>query len=879
MAASPAAADGVRGTMRAQVDRFLTGPSIHDDCSGLLVAVDLAGLPAADRPAAAAQGARVLSALRLAPAAVDWDAALARGAAGLAALLARLTEALLRPLCVLEPRSSIVAIAENRPTLFVRCETMTLGLLGVECAGNALAAALGGDAEWAGLVAARASLRAAARHWALDPTAAALAREAHRREIPWYRVEAPARALQLGQGAHRRLLLGSASDANGAAAALVARDRLAARRILWDAGIPVPATLPVASAAAAMAAAGRLGLPVRIASPSDEAPESGALAATPEELRAACEAAAHGGAIIVEKVPAGRRHLALVVDRRLVSLVRLLRPQVLGDGQRSVAALVAAENRDPRRQPGCDQLLLPMRGDGAAARVLAEQGLSLDGIPAAGQRVWLGQRPSFAAGGAAIDAAAGLHPDNRRMLEDAVATLGLATAEVALAIDDVARPWRESGGAVVGVEPQPDLRPHLLAGPARRVAAALVDALVPAPSDGRIPTCGITGSMGKTTTANMVARILAGTGLVVGRCTSVGVTVGETLRRAGDLAGGRHARPLLLDPGIEAGVFELARGGLLRDGMVVDDVEVGAVLNVLDHHIGSMGIASRADLARIKGLVARHSRRALVLNGEDEMCLAMRRETPAGRLWLVGREGAPALAAHIAEGGAAVALQGTGSAAAIMLVENGAGQRVVAADEIPATLGGRHEGKVWNAMFATAIAYAMGAPLPAIRRGLCSFKADLADSQGRLSLVERHGLSVLFDRSLSSEKAAALAAVVPHIAVPGRRNVCMRAPVKDSDAMIRAVGRTLAGLFDHYVCTNHWAKPYPNPDPDRVPRLLREGLLEGGVAPEAIVCVADDRQGTREAVAAAAPGDLLVLNTLDPDHALALIDARAAAPG
>ena len=99
----------------------------------------------------------------------------------------------------------------------------------------------------------------------------------------------------------------------------------------------------------------------------------------------------------------------------------------------------------------------------------------------------------------------------------------------------------------------------------------------------------------------------------------------DRLLRDGDFAGGGSAINLLLDPAVDAGVFELARGGLLRGGMGIDRVDVGIVLNVLDNHLGLDGIETRADMAGVKGLVATHCSAMVVLNADDPAVAGLNR--------------------------------------------------------------------------------------------------------------------------------------------------------------------------------------------------------------------------------------------------------------
>lgn len=81
---------------------------------------------------------------------------------------------------------------------------------------------------------------------------------------------------------------------------------------------------------------------------------------------------------------------------------------------------------------------------------------------------------------------------------------------------------------------------------------------------GRVPTVAVTGSLGKTTTVNLINAVMESRFSCIARCNTQGAWSGLTSIRKGDVAGGKMARALLQDPAVDAGVFELARGGLIR---------------------------------------------------------------------------------------------------------------------------------------------------------------------------------------------------------------------------------------------------------------------------------------------------------------------------
>jgi cyanophycin synthetase len=854
--------------MRVTEYRYLSGPNIYDDSGGLAVATDLQSLARAGASLAVApeRCERVFATLGLGRLGRRWAA---EDRPGAAEMLCRIAAALLTPVSVFPAAARILA-SEPLLGVFLRCDHEAIGLQAWECAGQALLASCAGEDAMAAFEGSHRAFAGLARLLRPDITTQALGQEARRLGIPWFRLRVPGQFVQIGQGVHRRYLHDSTGDSSGVISRMMSQDKRLTNELLAAAGIPVLPIREVWNEGQAVAAAERIGYPVVVKPCRGGGGRAVSVHLTdPASVAAAFRrAAADGDSVLVEPFAPGEDHRVLVVGGRVVAASRRVPPQVTGNGRHSVAGLVEALNRDPRRAPGHDGLLTRLEIDDEVRALLAEQGLTPESVPEPGRRVLLRRLANLSTGGVASDSLPAMHPENRAIVEQAAALTELGIVGLDLIIEDIARPWPEARGIVLELNATPGPRPHWVGDPGNNVNETILRALLPPGCDGRIPTCAITGTHGKTTTANMVARILEGMGLVVGRCTTVGVTVGGQRRRAGDCAGGRFARELLLDPRLEAGVFELARGGLLKEGMVIEDCEVGAVLNVLDNHIGSDGIASREDLARIKSIVARRARRAVVLNAEDPLCLAMREQARAERLWLVAREAAaPALRAHRAAGGAAAFLA---DGVIRLAADGGAGEPVIAVAAIPATLGGRHPGKLWNALFAAAVAHAMGAPLERIRAGLESFRPDLADSQGRCSILDRHGIRVLLDYGTGGDAIGMLAEAARAMPVAGRRLAYVMAAGRSEDALIRATGRALSGCFDLYVCTD-WAKR-PRPDPAEVPRLLREGILEGGVDPERIVCRPGEDDALRLVLARARAGDLVVIVTGEVERAAAIVE-------
>jgi cyanophycin synthetase len=378
----------------------------------------------------------------------------------------------------------------------------------------------------------------------------------------------------------------------------------------------------------------------------------------------------------------------------------------------------------------------------------------------------------------------------------------------------------------------------------------------------RIPTVGITGSVGKTTTSRMVAHILAQTGRRVGLATTQGIFVGTETVRPGDLAGGLSAGRLLVDPRVQAGVFEFARGGLIGDGTVLDAVDVGAVLNVYDNHVGLDGVADREGLARVKREVVRLARKLAVLNADDPLCLGMRGHVRAPRLCLVSAcSDNPEVRAHLAAGGMAAVLGDQGGGAVLQVHEGSELVGSLDAAAIPATHGGLFRPAMVNALFAAAIAHGLGIDWKCIQDALESFHSTSETNPGRMNFHSGFPYELLITWAEGPQAITELVRFLGLRGSTGRKHLLFYAPGNRPDWYCLDMARCVAGAFDTYICSDvctDWGDMRGR-QPGEMSHLLASGLRENGVSEEHITVAPPYSQALDVAFGRLRPGDLLVV--------------------
>jgi cyanophycin synthetase len=395
-------------------------------------------------------------------------------------------------------------------------------------------------------------------------------------------------------------------------------------------------------------------------------------------------------------------------------------------------------------------------------------------------------------------------------------------------------------------------------GTARDVAVPVLDMLFPPGTPARVPIAAITGTNGKTTTARMLAHISKMAGYTPGLTTTDGVYIDGQRTVAGDMTGPVSARMVLADPQIDIAVLETARGGLLRAGMGVNEVNVGAVLNVQADHLGLKGIDTLEQLAEVKRIVVEVASDCAVLNADDGLVLKMSGYTEAKHICYVTLNPQHALVReHVRAGGRACALEAGVNGQMISLYDKGAQIPLLWTHLIPATLEGRAIHNVQNAMFAAAMAFALGIKLEAIRQGLRTFDSTFFQAPGRMNVFDEHPFKVLFDYGHNANAVAAMADLAQRLEVTGRRIVVLAGPGDRRNEDLIAIARSVAGRFDHYICRRD--DNLRERKADEVPRIQAAALEAAGVPPKAISVIPDEQEAINAALEMGQSGDLLLI--------------------
>ena len=746
-----------------------------------------------------------------------------------------------------------------------------VGRLAVELARQLIEAALDGTPFDAHDAIAR--LRDVDESERLGPSTGSIVDAAVARNIPYRRLTRGS-LVQFGWGVKQRRIQAAEVDSTSGVAESIAQDKELTKQLLNAAGVPVPLGRPVGDVDDAWAAAQEIGLPV-VVKPQDGNQGKGVTVniTTREQLAAAHASAAHYGEVMVEKFLPGFDFRMLVVGDKLVAAARRDPPQVIGDGTSSVRQLIDVVNQDPRRGEGHSTSLTKIRLDDIAIGRLEAQGLTPDSVPARGQRVVLRSNANLSTGGSATDVTDTVHPEVAARAVDAAQMVGLHICGVDLVCENVIRPLEEQHGGVVEVNAAPGLRMHISPsfGRGRPVGEAVMDTLYAPGDDGRIPIVAVTGTNGKTTTARLVNHLLASSGLVTGMTNTDGVWINGHQTDSGDCSGPKSARNVLLHPEVEAAVFEVARGGVLREGLGFDRCQVAVVTNIgSGDHLGLNYITSVEDLAVLKRVVVRNvaADGFAVLNAADPNVASMAASCPGSVIFFSADRHHPVMATHRAQGKRTVYVDGDALVAA-----EGSWRERLPFSGVPITRNGTLPFQVENVMAAVAAAWAVGLDWDTIRSGLASFLNDAAGVPGRFNMMEFRGATVIADYGHNTDAMKALVAAVDTLPA-NKRSVVISGAGDRRDCDIRDQTAILGEAFDDVILYQDAAQR--GRADGEVMALLRQGLQGAGRTR-----YVDEIRGEFSAIDIAlerlAPGDLSLILVDQVDEALAHLAKRIAA--
>lgn len=657
----------------------------------------------------------------------------------------------------------------------------------------------------------------------LGPSTGCIVEEAAKRGIPYIRLN-KASLVQLGYGVNQKRIRATIASTTSNIAVDIACDKEETKMLLEAAEIPVPRGTVVRTEIGLDEAIEKFRYPLVI-KPIDGNHGKGNTTniVNREQAIQAFEAAkVYSRSVIVERFITGYDFRCLVINNKFICAALRTPASVVGDGVHNIQWLIDETNKDPRRGFGHEKVLTQITIDQFTQKMLDDAKMTLETIPAKGERVMLKPTANLSTGGTSTDVTDEVHPANVFMFERIAKIIGLDICGIDVMAVDLKTPVAENGGAILEVNAAPGFRMHIdpSEGLPRNVAEPVVDMLFPKGSAGRIPIIAITGTNGKTTTTRLTAHIAKSAGKKVGYTTSDGVYIQNQLMMKGDCTGPVSSTFVLKDPTVDFAVLECARGGILKSGLAFQNCEVAVVTNVAADHIGLGGINNVEAMAKVKQVVPEtvFPHGYAVLNADDDLVYKMKKDLRCNVALFSMDENNPRIKEHCNTNGLACVYEN----GYVTIMKGNWKIRVLPARDIPLTYEAKAIHNINNCLPAVLAAYLFrDITIDDIRTGLQTFIPSESLTPGRLNFFNFKHFTMLADFAHNPHGLKLLCDFISKLDYPSRIGVISgTGDRRDED--IRELGEISARHFDEIII--RCDKNLRGRTADEIIGLLKEGI-------------------------------------------------------
>ncbi len=705
----------------------------------------------------------------------------------------------------------------------------------------------------------------------LGPSTQAIVDEAESRRIPHIRLD-KFNLVQLGTGKYQKRIRATITSDTSFIGVETADNKYLTNLILKDAGLPVPDSVITSEIEDILKFQTDLNAPVTIKPLEGYRGEgvSSNLASEPEIKKAFIWAKETDDRVIVQPTIDGNIYRLLVIDYKFCAASKLVPPQIVGDGGKTVSELIGELNISQNRGIGDKCKLSQIQIDDITTHILDSKGLDKDSVLPLNEMLVLKTSGSMRLGSSAIDVTDEVNAFNRFIVERAARAIGLNIAGIDVIAPNLKDSILDTNGKIIEINAAPDFRMHInpTIGRKRDVPKNLIDMLFPDKTKCRIPIFSITGTAGKTVAAHLIAHCLSMLGNNVGLTSTEGLYVSEKRLMAGDMTYPEHVSLVLKDPGIDVAVLETSKEGILRRGLGYSYADIGIVLNIYDDHIGTDDIKYIEDLAYAKSVVAEqvYDSGYAVLSADYDLVMDMQKGLYSNIAFFSTHGRTDNIINAQKKGNCTAFIENQ----SIVIFNNGKEIPVIKLSEIPLTYGNKASFAYESILSCVLSLYLWGIKLEDIIRCLKAFKPDFNNLPGRMNLITKGENTIIIDYAhnipgfncmkefLSGFSGYKIGA----IDLPGDR--------PDKDAV--SIGKISGEIFDELV----FYEGYDTRGREKgsLTGLLTKGALESGFSPDKIYTTQIPEQAWDKALSLATEKSIIVIITGRPDITFTYLKSR-----
>lgn len=697
----------------------------------------------------------------------------------------------------------------------------------------------------------------------LGPSTQAIVDEAHNRKIPSIRLD-KYNLVQLGTGKYQKRIRATITSDTNFIAVETADNKYLTNLMLKDAGLPVPESIITKDISSVLGFQKKINRPVTIKPLEGYRGEgvSNNLSSEEEILKAWEWAKSYDDDIIVQPTIDGNIYRLLVINYEFCAGVKLVPPQIVGDGKRTVQQLIDDVNAVQNRGVGDKCKLTQIKADDITMHILEARKMDLNTVLPLNEVLLLKTSGSMRLGSSAIDITDEIHPFNKFLVERAAKVIGLNVAGIDIIAPNLKESILDNNGEIIEINAAPDFRMHInpTIGKRRNAPVKLVDMLFPENTRSKIPLISVTGTVGKTVTVHLLAHCFARMGQRVGLTSTEGLYITDKCLMKGDMTYPEHVNLVLKDPTIDTAVLETSREGILRRGLGYEFSDIGIVLNLYDDHVGSDDIKYIEDLAYAKSVVAEqvyddgHS----ILSADYPLVLDMESRVYSKTAYFSKNGRTEQIMKRIKNGSPAAFIEN----GYIILVKNSREIHAINLSELPITCSNQAKYCYESLLSAVLAMFISGFDKNEINDCLMTFVPDNINIPGRMNIFKDSSRTIIVDYAHNMPGFLCLKEYLENfkqhklgiVDVPGDR----------SDEEIKAIGKISALIFDEVIF--YEGIDLRGRENGELTSLLKQGAIETGFPEEKLSLTLKPKIAWQSAIAPERSNSIITIITGIPDE-------------
>jgi cyanophycin synthetase len=173
--------------------------------------------------------------------------------------------------------------------------------------------------------------------------------------------------------------------------------------------------------------------------------------------------------LIIQEMTQGNEFRVLLLGQKILGVLRLIPPHVIGDGRSKTADLIRKKQRHAKEKtPFCAEL----------EELLGDQGEKLISVPKKGKRVFLRKNSCLAEGGMSVECTKDISPRLAKICFRAAESVGLQLAGIDLICEDIHTGERDY--QIIDINGKPDIwiHHHPTFGEPRNVTKEIIEYIV-----------------------------------------------------------------------------------------------------------------------------------------------------------------------------------------------------------------------------------------------------------------------------------------------------------------------------------------------------------------------------------------------------------------